>query len=117
MTVDDFAVQVETTASRFRFIQAVVRLDKTRFSVKYRLIIAADLYVQVYANVRNHTIGLALICQGRRLYGRDCEDGRWHRHPADAPDTHDFSVEGALPTTIEDFLLESGQTLVAQGLI
>jgi hypothetical protein len=38
-------------------------------------------------------------------------------HPADAPDTHDFSVEGAMPTTVEDFLLEAGQILVAQGLI
>lgn len=117
MTADDFATEVETAGRRFAFIRAVIRLDATRFSVKYRLDVTDDLYVQAYANFQNGTIGLALVYQGRRLYGRDCENWRWHRHPAAAPETHDFSSEGTKAITIEDFLLEAGQVLTGCGLI
>ena len=86
MTVDALADQIETSASHFRFVRATIQLDQTRFSVKYRLEITSDLWVQVYWNVQNDTVGLVLIYQGRRLYGRDCEAGRWHRHPADDPE-------------------------------
>ena len=91
MTVDDFATEVEAIGRRFSFIQAIVKLDATRFSVKYRLIITNDLYVQAYANMQNGSMGLALIYQGRRLYGRDCENWSWHRHPSSrAGDTRFF---------------------------
>ncbi len=117
MTIDALAAQVETSAGRFRFVQAIIQLDQTRFAVKYRLVIKPDLWVQAYHNIQNDTVGLALIYQGRRLYGRDCEAGRWHRHPADDPERHDFSTEGAQPTTVEDFLLEVGRVLVDLNLI
>ena len=117
MTVEDFANEVEAAGRQFAFIRSVAKLDATRFSVKYRLIVTDDLYVQAYANSQNGTIGLALIYQGRRLYGRDCEDWHWHRHPAAAPETHDFSSEGARSVTVEEFLLEAGQVLADCGLI
>lgn len=117
MITDALAEQIEASARHFRLVQAIVRLDQTRFAVKYRLVIRPDLWVQIYRNIQNDTVGLALIYQGRRLYGRDCEAGRWHRHPAEYPERHDFSAEGAQPTTIEDFLLEVGQVLVKHGLI
>lgn len=117
MTIDALAEQIETSARRFRFVQTIVRLDQTRFSVKYRLVIKPDLWVQVYSNIQNDTVGLALVHQGRRIYGRDCETGHWHRHPMDDPERHDFSAEGAQPTTVEDFLLEVGRVLVDFNLI
>jgi len=117
MTVEQVIDEIETAARRFRFIQAMVRVDVTHFSVKYRLMIGSDLYVQIYANVRSGTTGLALVHQGRRLYGRDSEDWQWHRHPIDDPETHDFSAEGAQLVSIEAFLLEVGEILVTQGLI
>ena len=117
MTVDDFANEVEAAGHQFAFIRSVTKLDETRFSVKYRLVVANDLYVQAYANTLNGTVGLALIYQGRRLYGRDCEDRHWHRHPAAAPETHDFSSEGVRSVTVQEFLLETGQVLADCGLI
>jgi len=117
VTIDALIEQTETVAARFHFVQAIIRLDRTRFSVKYRLVIRHDLWTQVYYNIPNDTVGMALIYQGRRLYGRDCEAGRWHRHPANAPECHDFSDAGSQPATVEDFLLEIGQILVDANLI
>jgi len=117
VTIEEFVEEIEAAARRFRFIRAIVQVDVTRFSAKYRLMIASDLYVQVYANVRNGTTGLALIYQGRRLYGRDSQDWQWHRHPVDDPEAHDFSVEGARALSTEEFLFEVEETLVDQGLI
>ena len=117
MVIDELADQIEAIAGHFRFVRAVVQLDQTRFSIKYRLVIKPDLWVQIYHNIQNDTIGMALVFQGRRLYGRDCEAGNWHRHPADDPEGHDFSAEGAQPTTLEDFLREVGQVLVECRLL
>ena len=117
MTVEDFANEVEAAGRQFAYIGSVTKLDETRFSVKYRLVVTDDLYVQAYANTQHGTISLALIYQGRRLYGRDCENWQWHRHPAAAPETHDFSSEGVRSVTVQEFLLETGQVLVDCGLI
>ena len=117
MTVEDFANEVEAAGRQFAYIGSVTKLDETRFSVKYRLVVTDDLYVQAYTNTQNGTVGLALIYQGRRLYGRDCENWQWHRHPAAAPETHDFSSEGVRSVTVQEFLLEAGQVLVDCGLI
>jgi hypothetical protein len=117
VTIEELTAQIEASATRFRFVHTVIQLDQTRFSVKYRLVINPELWVQAYYNIQNDTVGLALIYQGRRLYGRDCEAARWHRHPADDPERHDFSSEGARPTTMEDFLLEVGQVLMNFKLI
>jgi hypothetical protein len=117
VTIEQVIDEIETAARRFRFIQAVVQIDVTRFSVKYRLAVENDLYVQIYVNVRNGTTGLAFVHQGRRLYGRDSENWQWHRHPVNDPQDHDFSGEGTRPVSIEEFLLEVGEILVSQGLI
>jgi hypothetical protein len=117
VTIEELADEIEAATRRFRFIRSVVKLDATRFSFKYRLTVTAELYVQVYANVRNGTVGMALIYQGRRLYGRDSQDGLWHRHPADDPVAHDFSPEGTRAVTVEEFLFETEEILVDQGLI
>ena len=117
MPVQRVVDEIEAAARQFHFIRAVVRLDVTRFAAKYRLVIESDLYVQIYVNVRNGTTGLALIHQGRRLYGRDSEDWQWHRHPADDPASHDFSSEGVREVTFEEFLLEVEEILIDRGLI
>jgi hypothetical protein len=117
VVIEDLADEVEALAGRFRFVRATIQLDQTRFSIKYRLLIKPDLWVQIYNHIQNHTVGLAFVYQGRRLYGRDCEAGNWHRHPVDDPENHDFSAEGARPTSVEEFLREVGQILVDYRLL
>jgi len=90
MTVDEFERQTYHTVQKFSFIKAVATVDKTTNTIKLRLHIASDCFVQVYANTLKGLLSYALILNRSRLYGRDCEGGMWHRHPYDHSDDHDF---------------------------
>ena len=117
MHVSERIRQIEDTVRRYAFVQWTIKVDETRYSIKYRLHIEADLFVQVYFNERSGTIGLALIHRGQRLYGRDCEAGRWHRHPDDEPTVHDASPDGARVVSLEEFLAEVQDVLIRNDLI
>jgi hypothetical protein len=41
----------------------------------------------------------------------------WHRHPFENPASHDFSVEGSRPISLEEFLEEVERYLIEKGLI
>jgi hypothetical protein len=115
--ISDRILELEIAVRRYTFVRQVVKVDETHYSVKYRLYIEPDLFVQLYFNERSGTVGLVLIHRGRRLYGRDCQAGRWHRHPADDPATHDASPEGARAISVEEFLAEVQDILVKVSLI
>lgn len=115
--IDEVIQEIERAATKFRFVREVIPVDVTKFSVKYRLIVSKDLYIQIYVNVRNGTHGFALVQKGKRLYGRDSEDWKWHRHPLESPEVHDFSLEGAKEVSVEDFLKEVQEILARKGLI
>jgi len=115
--IDEVIREIERAAARFQFIKEANPLDVTKFSAKYRLIIREDLYIQIYVNVRNGTHGFALVQKGARLYGRDSEDWKWHRHPIENPNAHDFSPEGAKEVSVEDFVKEVQEILARKRLI
>jgi hypothetical protein len=58
-------------------------------------------------------MGMALVYRGQRLYGCDCETGRWHRHPAHAPATHEVSPS----VNLDEFLAEAQDILIQLDLI
>lgn len=109
--------EIERAATKFQFITETIPLDVTKFSAKYRLIVREDFYIQIYVNVRNGTHGFALVQKGERLYGRDSENWRWHRHPVEDPNAHDFSAEGVKEVSVEEFLREVQGILARKGLI
>ena len=75
-----------------------------------------DLYIQIYTNIRNGTTGLTLVLHGQRIYGRDSEDWKWHRHPFENPDVHDFSEEGSRKVTLDEReACSSNQTLASDA--
>lgn len=117
MTVDEFERQVHQTATRFAYIRQAVTLDKTANTVKLRLQIAKDCFVQVYANTAKGLYNYVLVLSRQRFYGRDCEGGDWHRHPHHDADTHDVSPEGSRPVSPEEFLVEVEQVLTAEGIL
>jgi hypothetical protein len=117
MRVRDRIREIERSVCQYAFVRCVVKLDETHYSVKYRLHVESDLFVQVYFNERSGTVGLALIYQGQRLYGRDCEGGCWHRHPASDPTAHDVSPEGTQAVGMDEFLAEVQDVLIGIGLI
>jgi len=117
MKLEEVIAGIEEVSRRFPFILEVIRLDETKYSVKYIFMLAEGFFVQVYRNVRSGTIGLALISRGQRLYGRDREGGQWHRHPFENPIEHDFSAEGSREVSLEEFLKEVQEILEREQLI
>jgi len=109
--------EIEETSLIFPFIKRVVRIDETENTVKYRLIIEEDLFVQVYINVENDTVGFVLINKGQRIYGRDAIDGRWHRHTFEDPLGHDFSSAGRKKVNLKEFLIEVQEILDREKIL
>ncbi len=117
MTLDVFEQRVREKASHFAFIRNVVTVDKTANTVKLRLHINAECFVQIYVNARKDLSSYTLVFHRTRLYGRDNDGAGWHRHPRSAPDSHDFSPDGARPVSLTEFLDEVQQILTAEGML
>jgi hypothetical protein len=109
--------EIEETFSDFPFIKRLVRMDETRHTVKYRLVIEEELFVQVYVNVENDTVGFVLVNNGQRIYGRDAIEGKWHRHTFEDPLGHDFSSEGSKKIILKEFLMEVQEILDRERLL
>jgi len=117
MTPGAFEQRVREQASHFAFIRSVVTLDRTANTVKLRLHITVECFVQIYANVRKGLSSYTLVLCQSRLYGRNNDGTSWHRHPHSAPDDHDFSDEGARPVSLTEFLDEVQQILTTEGIL
>lgn len=117
MRISDRIREIENAARQYAFVRQVVKVDETYYSVKYRLYIEPDLFVQLYFNERSGTVGLVLIHRGQRIYGRDSQAGCWHRHSVDDPAMHDASPEAARALSVEEFLAEVQDILVEANLI
>lgn len=117
MTPGAFEQRVREEASHFAFIRRVVTLDKTANTVKLRLYISTECFVQVYANVHKGLQSYTLVLHQTRIYGRDNDGAGWHRHPRSAPESHDFSAEGGQPVSLGEFLDEVQQILTAEGIL
>ena len=117
MTVDKFEQKVIQVAAYFAYIYRCSTVDKTTNTVKLRLHITSDSFIQVYANTVKDLYSYALVLHRQRLYGRDCEGGIWHRHPHHNPADHDISPEGSKPISIEAFLTEAEHILMDEGIL
>ncbi len=117
MTADDFETYVRETAAEWAFIRWITTVDKADHAVKMRLHIATECFIQVYANVQKVLMSFTLVLNHHRVYGRDCEGGSWHRHPHNAPDTHDLTPAGARAVSLQQFLAEAQQILQDEGVL
>ncbi|MDO8444693.1 MAG: hypothetical protein Q7T53_01075 [Deltaproteobacteria bacterium] len=109
--------EIEKASLGFPFVKRVVRVDETGHTVKYRLVIEEDLFVQVYVNVENDTVGYVLVNKGQRIYGRDAIEGKWHRHSFEDPLGHDFSADGSKKVSVKEFLMEVQELLDREMLL
>ncbi|HAP66410.1 MAG TPA: hypothetical protein DCQ99_01035 [Nitrospinae bacterium] len=109
--------EIEKTSSEFPFIKNIVKMDETEHTIKCRLILKEDLFVQVYVNVETDTVGFVLINKGQRVYGRDAIEGKWHRHTFEKPLYHDFSPTGVKKVNLKGFLIEVQEILDRENLL
>lgn len=117
MTTDAVEREVRRAAAQWAFIQRVATIDKTDFTIKLRLYVDVECFVQVYVNTSKPLTSYTLVLNRSRIFGRDSEGGLWHRHPAGAPDQHDFSPEGQRAVSFDEFLREVQQILQDKGLL
>lgn len=98
------------------YLRRVDIMEQSEHMLKVRLYVVPGLFVQVYRNDRFDTTNFALIHNGRRIFGRDYLGGHWHRHPLDAPESHDRSADGQRSVDLDDFLDEVEAILGALDL-
>ena len=117
MSADLAERDVRRAAAQWAFIQRVATVDKTDVTVKLRLYVDVECFIQVYVNTAKQLSSYTLVLNRSRIYGRDCEGGLWHRHPAGAPEEHDFTPDGQRAVTLDEFLREAQQVLQDRGLL
>lgn len=111
MKIDEISEEIAETAQGFEFVTSIRLLDKTDYSVKYRLYLNEMCYVQVYFNTRSGTVNYVFVHHFARIFARDCCDGEWHRHPYHNPNLHNISDEGRRPVSLSEFLEEVREIL------
>ena len=115
--IDYVEKQLHDVVSRFPFIAKVETLQKTPHTIKLKLSITSTCFIQVYQNIQKGITSYVVVSGNQRLFGRDCDGGRWHCHPVENADSHDFSEDGAKEISLEDFLYEVGEKLVTLGIL
>jgi len=117
MKIESLKKEIFETAHKFFYIKTIYLIDETDSAIKFRLEIDASTFIQIYHNLATETINYVCIHSFQRIYGRDCCDGKWHRHPFDNPSSHDFSLEGSRHISLYEFLKEMEIYLIEKGLI
>jgi hypothetical protein len=115
--VNTLEKDIERIVSKFFFIQSVQTLLKTIHTIKMRLYVTEECFIQTYYNIQKNRTNYVVILGGKRIYGRDCYKGVWHRHPEENPEGHDFSPEGSIKVELEEFLFETQEILLRKEIL
>ena len=117
LSIDDLEKDIKKIASRVSFIRSAHIFHKGRHTIKLRLNITEECFVQIYQNIKKNLINYVAVLGTERIYGRDCDGGIWHRHPKGNPEGHDFSKEGSKTVELETFLFEVQELLVEMKIL
>jgi hypothetical protein len=115
--IDNVEKHIYEVVSKFAFIEKAETLVKTLNTIKIKLSISPTCFIQIYQNIQKNIKSYVVVSGNQRLFGRDCDGGVWHCHPAENPDSHDFSEDGAKEVSLEGFLYEAGERLVLLGIL
>jgi hypothetical protein len=85
--LEEFVRTIFTFAERSSLceIVTIIALDET--TVRLRVLLYVDAFIDVYYNERNGTTAYAMIQNNARIFGADNANG-WHYHPFDNPSSH-----------------------------
>lgn len=117
LSIEEIESEIRKAASRFPFIQDTKTLLKTAHTIKIRLNVSEECYIQIYRNIQKNLASYVAILGCERIYGRDCDGGLWHRHREDDPSGHDFSPEGSREIDLDEFLSETQEILIEKGIL
>ncbi len=117
MTIKSLKREITEHSLKFAFIKQVELVDETENAIKLRLVVSESIFIQVYQNILTGTTNYCLIKNLQRIYGRDSIGGKWHRHPLNETDKHEFLSEGTAKISIEDFFTEVEDILLKENLL
>ncbi|HHT9125104.1 MAG TPA: hypothetical protein ACFYD6_04715 [Candidatus Brocadiia bacterium] len=117
LDINTLEKNVKRIVSKFPFIQKAQTLLKTTHTIKMRLDVTEECFIQIYYNIQRDNTSYVVILGGKRIYGRDCPRGNWHRHPEENPEGHDSSLEGSRKVKLEEFLLETQEILLKKEIL
>jgi len=115
--IDDIERDIINITTRFPFIQDTRTVLKTTHTIKIRLDITGECFIQIYQNIQKDITSYVAVLGHERIYGRDCDGGIWHRHPEKDPSGHDFSSEGVRDVSLDEFLFETQEVLLKKGIL
>ena len=99
------------------FVSSLEEIERTDFTLSFRLIIRDDLFVQVFSGEKSKNLYIALIEGSRRIYGVDREGDQWHIHPFENADRHQPFAQGLEPKPILTFLARIEELLIKNALL
>ena len=117
MDIESLRFEAQDVLQQVWFVQSLTVVEQTNETVTMHLRLTSDLFVQVFFSERSGRFSLALVSPIGRIYGRDREYGKWHRHPFEKPDEHEPTPQGMSSRPIEQFLAEVEQILLENELI
>jgi len=98
--LEEFVRTIFAVTERSSLCEVVVIIALDETTVKLRVLLYIDAYLDVYYNERNSTTAYAMIQNGARIFGADNANG-WHYHPFDNPNSH---VRLSQPVSFAEFL-------------
>lgn len=117
LTKRGLIVEAHDALDRFWFVRDIDIVEQTQATVTIHLTIGPELFVQAFLSESSHRLNFALIGSGGRLYGRDYEHGKWHRHPFGRPEQHELTPEGMSVRPLTQFMAEVEEIVVEHDLI
>ncbi|MFH1362345.1 MAG: hypothetical protein ABIH69_06820 [bacterium] len=93
MKVAGFKRNLMELVGEVGYIKKLEIIAETANTLKVRLVINDFCFIQVYVNFKKRLKNYVLILHDQRVYGKDCDAGRWHEHPWRDPEKHIFKKE------------------------
>lgn len=116
-TIDQLLQEASEALGQFWFVQRLEITEHTDNTATVQLVIDQDLRVQAFLSQRSDRLSLALIGPAGRLYGRDRQQGQWHRHAFAHPERHEPTPEGMSQRPLLQFMSEVQEILLTEEMI
>ncbi|MBU2611387.1 MAG: hypothetical protein KJ606_10660 [Chloroflexi bacterium] len=101
MSLEEFEQYVIAVCSNSSVVQSVVLFDSTPTSVRLRVFLINQSFLDVFYNQKTGKFSFALIEKYQRVFGADNAGDKWHWHPVENPEIH---VPAAEEVTFREFL-------------
>ncbi len=101
MSLEEFEQHVIAVCSNSPVVQSVIFSNSTPSSVRLRIFLINQSFVDVFYNHMTGRCSFALIEDDERILGADNAGDKWHWHPLEDPESH---LPVSAEVTFEEFL-------------